>query len=65
MLNAANEISVAAFLADEIPFPRIAAVNEAVLGAHTARASGGLRDLDDVMQADVWARARAREALAS
>jgi 1-deoxy-D-xylulose-5-phosphate reductoisomerase len=65
VLNAANEVSVAAFLAGEIPFPHIAAVNEAVLAAHTAHASGGLRDLDDVMRADAWARARAREALAS
>jgi 1-deoxy-D-xylulose-5-phosphate reductoisomerase len=57
VLNAANEVSVAAFLAGRIPFPRIAAANAAVLSAHVARAgSGALRDLDDVASADAWAR---------
>jgi 1-deoxy-D-xylulose-5-phosphate reductoisomerase len=63
-LNAANEISVAAFLAGEVPFGAIAATNAAVLEAHLARAAGkALRDLDDVLEADAWARARARESL--
>jgi 1-deoxy-D-xylulose-5-phosphate reductoisomerase len=62
VLNAANEVSVAAFLAGEIDFGRIAAANAATLDAHVARAGGaGLRDLDDAMQADAWARRRARE----
>ena len=62
VLNAANEVSVAAFLAGEIDFGRIAAANAATLDAHVARAGGArLRDLEDAMQADAWARTRARE----
>jgi len=62
VLNAANEIAVAAFLAGEIEFPGIAAANAAVLEAHVS-ASGdrSLRDLDDVAEADAWARSHARE----
>jgi len=64
VLNAANEASVAAFLAGGIAFPEIAATNAAVLDAHRARSSGAaLRDLGDVLEADAWARARARERL--
>jgi 1-deoxy-D-xylulose-5-phosphate reductoisomerase len=62
VLNAANEISVAAFLAGRIRFPEIAATNGAVLNSHVARGAGGaLRDLADVMEADAWSRACARE----
>jgi 1-deoxy-D-xylulose-5-phosphate reductoisomerase len=65
-LNAANEVSVAAFLAGEVPFGAIAATNAVVLDAHLARAGGtALRDLDDVLEADAQARARARESLAA
>jgi 1-deoxy-D-xylulose-5-phosphate reductoisomerase len=64
-LNAANEVAVEAFLEGGLPFPAIASVNTAVLEELSARADGGpLRDLDDVMAADAWARARAREWLA-
>ena len=64
VLNAANEIAVAAFLAGEIPFPGIAAANAAVLDAHGSAATDRtLRDLDDVAEADGWARAHARERL--
>ena len=65
VLNAANEVSVAAFLAGRIPFLQIASTNEAVLGEHVA--AGGataLRDVDDVMAADAWARERAEAWLA-
>jgi 1-deoxy-D-xylulose-5-phosphate reductoisomerase len=64
VLNAANEVSVAAFLAGEIPFHAIAPTNAAVLDAHVAHAGAGmLRDLDDVAEADTWARARVGELL--
>jgi 1-deoxy-D-xylulose-5-phosphate reductoisomerase len=64
VLNAANEMAVEAFLAGRLAFPRIAAVNEAVLAEHAGRAGAGtLRDLEDVALADAWARARAREAI--
>jgi 1-deoxy-D-xylulose-5-phosphate reductoisomerase len=66
VLNAANEISVEAFLAGGMPFPGIAAANQAVLDAfERTEAGGALRDLDDVIAADAWARARAREWLAA
>ena len=64
VLNAANEISVAAFLEGRVAFPAIAATNAAVLEAFDAR--GGARplaSLDDVLAADAWARAHAREGL--
>jgi 1-deoxy-D-xylulose-5-phosphate reductoisomerase len=61
VLNAANEVSVAAFLGGEITFPQIAGTNAAVLEAHTARSGGTtLRDLDDVRSADAWARSQAQ-----
>ena len=63
-LNAANEVSVAAFLAKQVPFAAIAATNAAVLEAHLAqRGSDALRDLADVLEADAWARERARALL--
>jgi len=66
VLNAANEISVAAFLDGQIRFLEIAETNGAVLNSHVARSvSGELRDLNDVMEADAWARACAREWIAT
>jgi 1-deoxy-D-xylulose-5-phosphate reductoisomerase len=60
VLNAANEVSVAAFLGRRIPFPAIGAANAAVLEAHVARGgSAPLRDLEDVREVDRWARAAA------
>jgi 1-deoxy-D-xylulose-5-phosphate reductoisomerase len=62
VLNAANEVSVAAFLEGGIGFPWIARTNSAVLNAHLARGGAPrLRDLRDVDEADAWARACARE----
>jgi 1-deoxy-D-xylulose-5-phosphate reductoisomerase len=66
VLNAANEVAVAAFLDERISFERIAATNAAVLDAHAARGGApGLRDLEDVREADRWARERAAAELAS
>jgi 1-deoxy-D-xylulose-5-phosphate reductoisomerase len=65
VLNAANEEAVAAFLDGRIRFPAIAATNARVLEAHGARSGGALRDLGDVLEADAWARAHAREGLAA
>lgn len=65
VLNAANEVSVEAFLARRIAFPEIAALNAAVLEAHLAD-HGGQRvdDLEAVLEADAWARGAATEWLA-
>ncbi len=66
VVNAANEIAVAAFLEGRIRFPEIAETNGAVLNSHVARGvSGTLRDLDDVKDADDWARSCARDWIAS
>jgi len=65
ILNAANEVAVAAFLAGDIAFPAIAATNAVVLDAHIAAdACGTLRDLADVAEADAWGRARSGEQVA-
>jgi 1-deoxy-D-xylulose 5-phosphate reductoisomerase len=49
-----------------MPFPAIAAANGAVLEAfEKTEAGGALRDLDDVIAADAWARERTREWLAA
>jgi 1-deoxy-D-xylulose-5-phosphate reductoisomerase len=64
VLNAANEVAVARFLAREAPFPAIASIDAAVLDAHFGRTGAGvLRDLTDAQEADAWARARAQELL--
>jgi len=64
-LNAANEVAVAAFLDGRIRFPTIADANAAVLDAHAAGGGAAeLRDLADVMEVDLWARACATEWLA-
>ncbi|MCR2833419.1 1-deoxy-D-xylulose-5-phosphate reductoisomerase [Parerythrobacter lacustris] len=61
ILNAANEIAVAAFLAGHIPFTRIALSVETILqqGNHPPAPA----TLDDVLHIDHAARARARELL--
>ena len=53
ILNAANELAVAAFLAGELAFTEIAALNEAVLDGLPAGPEGSL---DDVVAADAQAR---------
>jgi len=53
ILNAANEIAVAAFLEEELPFLGIARLNEATLAALPARPEGSL---EDVLAADAEAR---------
>ena len=60
VLNAANEVSVESFLASQIRFPDIAALNRRVLDAHLPRP---ITDLDDLLEADRWARAQACAAL--
>jgi 1-deoxy-D-xylulose-5-phosphate reductoisomerase len=60
VLNAANEVAVAAFLAGRIPFPAIAALNGDVLESFEGRGGPSrLAALGDVLEADAWARARA------
>lgn len=54
--NAANEVAVAGFLADELPFAAIPDVIDAALQAHTPRA---VESLEDVLEADRQAREEA------
>jgi 1-deoxy-D-xylulose-5-phosphate reductoisomerase len=64
VLNAVNEVTVDAFLRGIIGFTDIAFTNAAVLEAHLGQHRGeALRDLEDVMEADAWARRMAREKL--
>ncbi|WP_374342186.1 1-deoxy-D-xylulose-5-phosphate reductoisomerase [Azonexus sp.] len=61
ILNAANEIAVAAFLDRRLPFLGIARLNEAVLNALPAGPEGSL---DDVLGADAEARRLAGQMVA-
>jgi 1-deoxy-D-xylulose-5-phosphate reductoisomerase len=60
VLNAANEVAVAAFLAGKTGFTRIAVTVEQTLARELPPAP---RCLDDVMAVDREARARANEML--
>ncbi|MBW2275731.1 MAG: 1-deoxy-D-xylulose-5-phosphate reductoisomerase, partial [Deltaproteobacteria bacterium] len=64
VLNAANEVAVAAFLAGRIAFPAIASTNAAVLEEHLAEGAGSIvTSLEEVRAVDAWARRRAQERL--
>jgi len=53
VFNAANEAAVAAFLADQITFPRIVELIEHCLDRHAVQ---GRATLEDLLAADAWAR---------
>jgi 1-deoxy-D-xylulose-5-phosphate reductoisomerase len=59
--NAANEECVAAFRAGRLAFPAIVDTVAAVLDEHPADLGGNAVGLADVLAAESWARARARE----
>jgi 1-deoxy-D-xylulose-5-phosphate reductoisomerase len=56
VMNAANEVAVAAFLDRQVSFPRIWQLVEEVMNRH---ASVAHPDLDAILQADQWARGEA------
>ncbi len=56
VMNAANEVAVAAFLDRQVSFPIIWQIVEEVMNRH---ASVAHPDLDAILQADQWARAEA------
>ncbi len=60
VLNAANEIAVAAFLDRQVRFPNIWQIVEEVMDGHTSVA---LPVLDEILRADQWARAEAAKIL--
>jgi 1-deoxy-D-xylulose-5-phosphate reductoisomerase len=63
VLNAANEVAVAAFLDGEIGFPGIARTVEETLASELAQLPAG-RDLDALVELDGRARALARQRIA-
>ena len=60
VMNAANEVAVAAFLDRHLRFPQIWQVVEQVMNRHTPVAHP---DLDAILHADQWARAEAAKML--
>jgi 1-deoxy-D-xylulose-5-phosphate reductoisomerase len=56
VLNGANEIAVAAFIAEEIRFDRIVSVVEEVISRHRGQADP---EIDAILAADRWAREEA------
>ena len=58
VMNAANEVAVAAFLERRVRFPDIWNLVEQVMDRHTSVAHA---DLDAILNADQWAREQARE----
>src|SRR6266496_2401404 len=56
VMNASNEMAVAAFLDQQVRFPDIWRIVEEVMNRHTSVAHP---DLDAILQADQWARAEA------
>jgi 1-deoxy-D-xylulose-5-phosphate reductoisomerase len=57
VMNAANEVAVAAFLDRKVRFPSIWQIVEEVMNRHASIAHP---DLDAILQADQWARAEAQ-----
>lgn len=53
VMNAANEVAVQRFLADEIPFRAIFDIVREVMERHAAVSSP---DLEAILEADGWAR---------
>ena len=63
VMNAANEIAVAAFLSEKCPYLGIAACVEATMDAHESGGCGGVQaveSLEQLEEIDVWARHTAR-----
>lgn len=56
VLNAANEVAVAACLAQQLPFPKIVEVVARVMKEHLVQP---ISTYEDVQQADAWARVEA------
>lgn len=61
VLNAANEIAVDSFLHEKIPFTSIPVVVESTMEKHPVKSHPVL---EDVLEADRWARERAKESIA-
>jgi 1-deoxy-D-xylulose-5-phosphate reductoisomerase len=62
VLNAANEISVQAFLDGKIRLSEIAQINEKVMNLHETEAANSL---EIILEADGWARKEAENLIKS
>ncbi|HIW76514.1 MULTISPECIES: 1-deoxy-D-xylulose-5-phosphate reductoisomerase [Gordonibacter] len=63
VMNAANEVAVAAFLAEESSYLGIAACVEAVMDAHERAGVQQVESLDQLEALDTWSRTEARRRL--
>lgn len=63
VMNAANEVAVAAFLADQCGYLDIDACVEHVMDAHEAEGVQKVESLDQLAEIDAWSRAKAAEFL--
>jgi 1-deoxy-D-xylulose-5-phosphate reductoisomerase len=61
VLNAANEVAVGRFRDGQLPFLGITEVVERTMEAWAATGPGAPNQLQDVLEADTWARARAAD----
>jgi 1-deoxy-D-xylulose-5-phosphate reductoisomerase len=59
VLNAANEVAVQAFLGHKIAFNAISELVDEVMNLHNLKT--GKLDLDDILEADRWARECTRQ----
>ena len=62
VLNAANEVAVAAFAAGEVPFGEISRLVELTIDRHRVRLQQN-PSLSDLLEADQWARDTVRESI--
>ena len=60
VMNAANEVAVAAFLAEEGSYLGIAECVEAVMDAHVAAGVQKVESIEQLQELDAWARATAK-----
>lgn len=63
--NAANEVAVSAFLAGRLSFPGIVDTVARVVSEHDRSRGGSSPGLEEILEADEWARARAQELTAA
>lgn len=64
VMNAANEVAVASFLAEKLPYLGIAEVVEATMDAHEKQGVQKVESVDQLLELDAWARRVARERVA-
>ena len=65
VLNAANEVAVAAFLEGRLRFDRIATLVETLLASASSNGLGDVQELESILAVDGWARREAAAALQS